>query len=45
MGLNGFGVISVGAVADVVVLDQALRVVRTYIGGRQVFPTTHGTAA
>lgn len=38
MGLNGFGVITPGAAADIVVLDKALRVVRTYIGGRQVHP-------
>lgn len=38
MGLNGFGVITPGAAADIVVLDKALRVVRTYIGGRQVYP-------
>lgn len=36
MGLTGFGVISVGAMADIVVLDKALRVVRTYIAGRMV---------
>jgi len=33
LGLTGFGVIAVGAVADLVVLDRGLRVVRTFIGG------------
>jgi N-acetylglucosamine-6-phosphate deacetylase len=37
MGLNGFGVISVGATADIVVLDRALRVVRTYIAGELMY--------
>lgn len=36
LGLTGFGVISVGAVADLVVLDRGFRVVRTFIGGEQV---------
>jgi N-acetylglucosamine-6-phosphate deacetylase len=33
LGLHGFGVIAPGAMADLVVLDRDLRVVRTYIGG------------
>ena len=33
LGLQGFGVIAVGAVADLVVLDRDLRVVQTWIGG------------
>ena len=37
MGLTGFGVIATGAMADIAVLDRTLRVVRTYIGGRQVY--------
>jgi N-acetylglucosamine-6-phosphate deacetylase len=45
MGLNGFGVLSVGASADVVVLDRALRVVRTYVGGSLVYSRVDGTAA
>jgi N-acetylglucosamine-6-phosphate deacetylase len=45
IGLNGFGLISVGASADLVVLDQALRVVRTYIGGSLVYSRVVGTAA
>ena len=36
LGLTGFGVIAVGAVADVVVLDRGFRVVRAFIGGEQV---------
>jgi N-acetylglucosamine-6-phosphate deacetylase len=36
LGLTGFGVIAVGAVADLVVLDRGFRVVRTLIGGEQV---------
>jgi N-acetylglucosamine-6-phosphate deacetylase len=45
MGLNGFGVIAVGASADIAVLDKALRVVRTYIGGRLVYPRQDGTVS
>ena len=37
MGMTGFGVIAPGAMADIAVLDRTLRVVRTYIGGRQVY--------
>jgi len=33
MGLQGFGVIAPGAMADLVVLDRDLRVVQTWIGG------------
>jgi N-acetylglucosamine-6-phosphate deacetylase len=36
LGLSGFGVLADGAVADLVVLDRAFRVVRTLIGGQQV---------
>jgi N-acetylglucosamine-6-phosphate deacetylase len=36
LGRTGFGVIAVGAVADIVVLDRGFRVVRTFIGGEQV---------
>jgi len=36
LGLTGFGIIAVGAVADLVVLDRGFRVVRTFIGGEQV---------
>ena len=35
LGLSGFGVLADGAAADVVVLDRAFRVVRTFIGGRE----------
>jgi N-acetylglucosamine-6-phosphate deacetylase len=35
LGLTGFGVIAVGAVADLVVLDRGFRVMRTFIGGEQ----------
>jgi N-acetylglucosamine-6-phosphate deacetylase len=37
MGLTGFGVIAEGNVADVVVLDRAFRVTRTFIGGENVY--------
>jgi N-acetylglucosamine-6-phosphate deacetylase len=40
LGLTGFGVLAEGNVADVVVLDRAFRVVRTFIGGEQVYPRT-----
>ena len=33
LGLDGFGVIAPGAVADLVILDANLQVVETYIGG------------
>ncbi len=36
LGLTGFGVIAPGAAADLVVMDRALNVVRTYIAGRLV---------
>jgi N-acetylglucosamine-6-phosphate deacetylase len=36
-GLEGYGAVAVGAVADLVVLDHALRVVRTFLAGRAVF--------
>jgi N-acetylglucosamine-6-phosphate deacetylase len=36
LGLTGFGVIAEGSVADLVVLDRAFRVVRTFIGGEEV---------
>jgi N-acetylglucosamine-6-phosphate deacetylase len=36
LGLTGFGVIAVGAMADLAVLDRGFRVVRTFIGGEQV---------
>ena len=41
LGLTGFGVLAEGAVADVVVLDRGLEVVRTFIAGRQVYEGTH----
>ena len=34
LGIDDRGTISVGARADIVVLDQSLRVVQTFIGGR-----------
>jgi N-acetylglucosamine-6-phosphate deacetylase len=37
LGLTGFGVIATGAVADLVVLDRAFRVARTFIGGQEVW--------
>jgi N-acetylglucosamine-6-phosphate deacetylase len=37
LGLTGFGTLTEGAHADVVMLDGALNVARTFIGGRQVF--------
>ena len=39
LGLTGFGVIAPGATADVVVLDRALNVTRTFVGGEQVYPS------
>jgi N-acetylglucosamine-6-phosphate deacetylase len=37
MGLTGFGVIAAGNIADLVVLDRAFRVTRTFIGGEEVY--------
>jgi N-acetylglucosamine-6-phosphate deacetylase len=37
LGLAGHGVIAVGAVADLVILDSRFSVVQTYIGGRLVY--------
>jgi N-acetylglucosamine-6-phosphate deacetylase len=37
LGLTGFGMLAVGAVADLVVLDRGFRVVRTFIDGREVY--------
>ena len=42
LGLTGFGVIAEGAVADLVVLDRGFRVVRTFIGGEEVWGQTRG---
>jgi N-acetylglucosamine-6-phosphate deacetylase len=36
LGLNGLGVIAAGATADLVVLDRALTVAKTFIGGALV---------
>jgi len=41
LGLTGFGVIAVGATADVVVLDRALNVTRTFIAGEEVYVSDH----
>jgi N-acetylglucosamine-6-phosphate deacetylase len=40
LGLTGFGVIAEGNVADLVVLDRAFRVVRTFIAGEPVYQRT-----
>ena len=37
LGLSGFGVLAEGAHADLVVLDRGFRVVRTFVGGREVY--------
>ena len=37
LGLEGFGVIAAGAMADLVVMDRSLNVVRTYLAGRAVY--------
>jgi N-acetylglucosamine-6-phosphate deacetylase len=37
LGLVGYGVLAVGAEADLVVLDRRLSVVQTYVGGRLVY--------
>jgi N-acetylglucosamine-6-phosphate deacetylase len=37
LGLSEFGVLAEGAHADLVVLDRSFRVVRTFVGGREVY--------
>lgn len=37
LGLSGFGVLADGSVADLVVLDRAFNVVRTFVGGQLVW--------
>jgi N-acetylglucosamine-6-phosphate deacetylase len=37
LGLNGFGSIAAGAVADLTVLDRQLAVRQTWIGGELVY--------
>jgi N-acetylglucosamine-6-phosphate deacetylase len=37
LGLTGFGVIAVDATADLVVLDRALNVTRTFVGGEEIY--------
>jgi N-acetylglucosamine-6-phosphate deacetylase len=37
LGLVGHGMLTEGAVADLVVLDRSGRVVQTYIGGQRVY--------
>ena len=37
LGLAGYGVIAVGAAADLVVLDAQLSVLQTYVGGKLVY--------
>jgi N-acetylglucosamine-6-phosphate deacetylase len=42
LGLTRFGVLAEGNIADLVVLDRAFRVVRTFIGGEQVYARASG---
>lgn len=44
LGLTGFGVLAEGAVADVVVLDRDFEVIRTYIGGQEVWMNSQARA-
>jgi N-acetylglucosamine-6-phosphate deacetylase len=37
LGLSGFGVLAEGSAADVVILDRAFQVVRTFVGGQLVW--------
>jgi len=42
LGLQGFGVIAAGAMADLVVLDRDLRVVQTWVSGMLAFELSGG---
>lgn len=44
LGLTGFGVIAEGSTADLVVVDRAFRVVRTFIDGQQVYDSSADSA-
>jgi len=44
LGLVGHGLLTIGAVADLVVLDAQLTVVQTYIGGQLVYARNTATA-
>ena len=37
LGLTGFGVLAVGATADLVVLDRSFNVTRTFIAGAEIY--------
>jgi N-acetylglucosamine-6-phosphate deacetylase len=37
IGLTGFGVIAEGHAADIVVLDRAFRVAKTFIDGEEIY--------
>lgn len=37
LGLDGCGALAAGAIADIVLLDRELRVVRTFVAGREVY--------
>ena len=45
LGLAGHGAIAAGAIADLVVLDRAYRVVRTFIDGVEIFAAPSGEAS
>jgi N-acetylglucosamine-6-phosphate deacetylase len=45
LGLTGYGVLARDYVADIVVMNRAFEVVRTFIGGEQVYAHRTGTAA
>src|SRR4029077_500432 len=42
LGLVGYGLIAVDSIADLVVLDEHLSVVQTYVGGELVFSKLQG---
>ena len=43
LGLQGFGVIAVGATADLAVLDRDLRVVQTWVAGTLAWSASAGS--
>jgi N-acetylglucosamine-6-phosphate deacetylase len=37
LGMTGHGVIAEGAIADLVILDREFKVMRTFVGGEEIY--------